>query len=91
MASFADHLRGVRDDVVARRDEQVFANGFETAANICVAALQAKAEPFNRQLREEQLEPVEQRLLGVLRELKDEMEDLLRRHWTEQEGAVTTG
>lgn len=85
MASFADHIRAARDDVVARRDEQVFANGFDTAANICVAALEAKADPFNRQLREGQLGPVEQRLLGVLQELKDEMADLLRRHWTEQQ------
>lgn len=84
MSRFIDELRGARDDVVARHDEQVFADGFDAAANVCIASVDAQAEPLKAQLRSGQLDAEGQRLLSLVQDLKADIEQRLRDHWEKE-------
>lgn len=74
-------FKDVRDDVVDRHDAQVFGEGFDVAANLCVDLLSSRITDLIAQARSgSSLSPEQVLLLAELTDLKEETERQLRNY-----------
>ncbi|MGV9216120.1 hypothetical protein ACTFTM_30070 [Micromonospora sp. RB23] len=79
-------LGAIRDSAAARADG-AFADGYNEAANICVAALEGKIDGLMGQISANRyLSDQEQYLVASLRELKSNTERALRDFWNSADG-----
>lgn len=76
-----NYFRTIRDNVVSERDEVVFTDGFNTAANICVQLLGERADELLEQMKSGQLSPEGQQTYAALVEVKGQMEKELFAYW----------
>lgn len=81
MSRIATFFKDIRDDVVDRHDAEVFGEGFDVAANLCVDLLSSRIADLRTQARSgSPLSPEQALLLAELTDLKDETERQLRNY-----------
>lgn len=79
MSAIVTFFKDIRDDVVNRHDAEVFGDGFNAAANLCVDLLSSRIADMRTQARSgSPLSPEQAQLLVELTDLKDETERQLR-------------
>lgn len=78
MSGVVQYLKNVRDEVVGRHDAEVFSEGFNDAANLCVDILSDRINELRRGMKSGGIDVDQQRLFAELSDLKDEVERRLR-------------
>ncbi|WP_345763381.1 hypothetical protein [Diaminobutyricibacter sp. McL0608] len=82
MSEIGNFFRAVRDDVLSKHDEEVFSEGFDTAAGLALGVLRDNIDQLRKEIKSG-LEGVNEKralLLVELTELKDELEKRLREY-----------
>lgn len=85
MDRVVNYFKSVRDDVVRRHDDEVFSDGFNEAANLCVGLVTGKIESLLAQMKSGGLSDMEQRLFAELTDLKAEIEKQLYHYGSNSE------
>jgi hypothetical protein len=74
MGSFVRYLESIRDDVVGRHDSEVFGDGFNAAANLCVEVVSARMDDLLAVMKASGLNAEQQQIFAELSEMKVSIE-----------------
>lgn len=85
MDGIVKYLKEVRDNVVSNHDDQVFSEGYNEAANLCVGLLSEKINGLLAKMPSGGLSTDEQKVFAELTKLKTETERRLYDFWSNQE------